>query len=121
MIPYFKHKGTLAALDDIEKSKVVDVSKYPKGVVADLKGYDESVFFFYGYHPFVFVDTKNQKKERPTKNTDAKNCKEVDFCFQKDIDKEVSPRQAIGGICPLPTTTSRTIARPLPFISKPTI
>ena len=62
MIPYFKHKGTLAALDDIEKSKVVDVSKYPKGVVADLKGYDESVFFFYGYHPFVFVDTKNQKK-----------------------------------------------------------
>ena len=63
MIPYFKHKGTLAALDEIEKSKVVDVSKYPKGIVEDLKGYDESVFFFYGYHPFVSVDNaKDQNK-----------------------------------------------------------
>ena len=63
MIPYFKHKGILAALDEIEKSKVVDVSKYPKGIVEDLKGYDESVFFFYGYHPFVFVDNaKDQNK-----------------------------------------------------------
>ena len=63
MIPYFKHKGTLAALDEIEKSKVVDVSKYPKGIVEDLKGYDESVFFFYGYHPFIFVDNaKDQNK-----------------------------------------------------------
>lgn len=35
MIPYFKNKGTLAALDEIEKSKVVDVSKYPKGIVED--------------------------------------------------------------------------------------
>lgn len=63
MIPFFKHKGTLAALDEVKKNKIVDISRFPKGVVEDLKGYDKAVYFFYGHHPFVFVDsTKGQNK-----------------------------------------------------------
>ncbi|MBR6124092.1 hypothetical protein IKQ19_10950 [Candidatus Saccharibacteria bacterium] len=73
MIPFFKHKGTLAALLEVEKTKIVDVSKYPKDIVDDLKGYDNSVFFFYGYHSFVFVDnSKNQNKREQRKCTEPK-------------------------------------------------
>ena len=31
-------------------------SEWPKGVVEDLKNYDESIFFFKGKRPFVFED-----------------------------------------------------------------
>ena len=63
MIPFFKHKGTWDALEEVRQTKIVDVSKYPKGVVKELKEYDDSIFFLRGHHPFVFVEsTKNKNK-----------------------------------------------------------
>ena len=56
MIPFFKHKDSWAAWDNAQKTGVVNTSALPKGVVEDLKGYDESVFFLRGHHPFKFVD-----------------------------------------------------------------
>ena len=63
MIPFFKQKGTWDAFEEVRQSNIVDVSKYPKGVVEELKEYDDSIFFLRGHHPFVFVDnTKGQNK-----------------------------------------------------------
>ena len=56
MIPFFRHKKSWDALEKVHVSKVVKKSEWPKGVVEDLKNYDESIFFFKGKRPFVFED-----------------------------------------------------------------
>lgn len=56
MIPFFKNKGTLEALEKAHESGVVKKSDVSKGVLEDLINYDKSMFFFYKKHEFVFVD-----------------------------------------------------------------
>lgn len=64
MIPFFKHKGTWDALERISKTRVVKLSEWPKGIIDDLKRYDEATFFFHGKHDYFFVDDLNSVKPR---------------------------------------------------------
>lgn len=56
MIPFFKNKGSLEALEKAYKSGFVKKSEVSKGVLEDLINYDKSFFFFYKKHEFKFIE-----------------------------------------------------------------
>ncbi len=64
MIPFFKHSETWDALEMIAKTGVVKLSEWPKGIIDDLKRYDEATFFFHGKHDYFFIDDLNSVKPR---------------------------------------------------------
>lgn len=64
MIPHFEHNETWDALEKIAKTRVVKLSEWPKGIIEDLKRYDEATFFFHGKHDYFFVDDLNSVKPR---------------------------------------------------------